>query len=381
MAQLSVSLTLLSAAALLTRSLWNLRHQDFGYDADRVLVANIPLEFTKAMMKQRTALRQPLYERMNAIPNVRSAAVTAFGVMDSIVYTCSLSTAERPEQRGDFTRLVHVSPRYFETIGTRILAGRGITEEDRADSPRVVVLSQNAARTVFGGADPIGRFVSTGKSFESKDALQVVGVAHDVRFYNPRDPYGFVLYVPFTQHPAPVTAVVVRGGSDPARLAGAVREAFHEVDPSLFVGAIRPLADSVEAQLSNEKLLALLSACFGVLALGLTAVGVYGVIAYAVQRRTQEIGIRLALGADRAAVSRMMMRDVGLLALAGTVLGAAGAVAATRALRTMLFAFGTADYTLLAAAAAVLVAIAAAAGYVPARRAARMDPMTALRQE
>ena len=216
MAQLSISLTLLSAAALLTRSLWNLRHQDFGYDADRVLVADIPLEFTKAMMKQRTALRQPLYERMNAIPNVRSAAVTAFGVMDSIVYTCSLSTAERPEQRGDFTRLVHVSPRYFETIGTRILAGRGITEEDRADSPRVVVLGQNAARTLFGGADPIGRLVSTSKSFESRDALQVVGVAHDVRFFNPRDPYGFVLYVPLMQHPAPVTAVSVRGGSDTA---------------------------------------------------------------------------------------------------------------------------------------------------------------------
>ena len=148
-----------------------------------------------------------------------------------------------------------------------------------------------------------------------------------------------------------------------------------------MVGAIRPLADSVEAQLSNEKLLALLSACFGVLALGLTAVGVYGVIAYAVQRRTQEIGIRLALGAERAAVSRMMMRDVGLLALAGTVLGAAGAIAATRALRTMLFGFGTADYTLLAGAAAVLVAFAAAAGYLPARRAAAMDPMSALRQE
>ena len=380
-AQLSVSLILLSAAALLTRSLWNLRHQDFGYDTDRVLVADIPLEFTKAMMKQRAALRQPLFERMNAIPNIRSAAVSAFGVMDSTVHTCSLSTAERSEQPGDFTRRVHVSTRYFETIGTRILAGRGITEEDRADSPRVVVLSQNAARTVFGGADPIGRFVSTGKVFESKDALQVVGVAHDVRFFNPRDPFGFVLYVPLTQDPAPVTAVEVRGGSDAARLAGAVRGAFHEVDPSLMVGAIRPLADNVEAQLSNEKMLAMLSACFGVLALGLTTVGVYGVIAYAVQRRTQEIGIRLALGAERAAVSRMMMRDVGLLVLAGTVLGAAGAIAATQVLRTMLFDFAAADYSLLVGAAGVLFVMAAAAGYLPARRAARLDAMSALRQE
>ena len=136
----------------------------------------------------------------------------------------------------------------------------------------------------------------------------------------------------------------------------------------------------MEAQLGNERLLALLSACFGALALTLTAVGVYGVIAYAVQRRTQEIGIRLALGAEPAAVSRMLMWDVASLAAAGTLLGAAGAVAATRALRTMLFAFAPADYSLLLTAAALLFLIAAAAGYLPARRAARLDPVHALRQ-
>jgi predicted permease len=301
--------------------------------------------------------------------------------MDSIVYTCYLSIPERPAQHGEFTRLVHISPRYFETIGTPILAGRGITEADRANSPRAVVLSQTAARTLFGGTNPIGRFVSTGKTFESKGALEVVGVAHDVRFAGPREPFGFVLYVPLTQDPAPVTSVLVRAASDAAHLVPTVRSAFHEVDPTLLVGAIRPLAESVEGQLSNEKLLALLSACFGLLALALTAVGVYGVIAYSVQRRTQEVGIRLALGAGRAAVSRMILRDVALLALAGTLLGAAGAVAATRALRTMLFAFGPVDYSLLLASAAVLLLISAAAGYLPARRAARLDPMSALRQQ
>ena len=144
---------------------------------------------------------------------------------------------------------------------------------------------------------------------------------------------------------------------------------------------VSALAESVEGQLSNEKLLALVSTCFGLLALALTAIGVYGVIAYSVQRRTQDVGIRLALGAERAAVSRMIMRDVAVLALAGALLGAAGAVAATRALRTMLFAFGPADYSLLLAAVAVLLLISAAAGYVPARRAARLDPMSALRQQ
>ena len=380
-AQLSVSLTLLSAAALLVHSLWNLRHQDFGFDAERVVMAEVPLEFTNAMIRRNTALRQPLFDRMNAIPGVRSAAVDAFGPLGSVQYTCFLSTPERPAQPGDFTRRVHISPRYFETIGTPILAGRGITEADRANSPKVVVLSQTAARTVFGRANPLGRFVSADRTFESKDALQVVGVAHDVRFFNPRDPFGFVLYVPLAQAPAPITAVLLRAASDPARLVPTVRSAFHEVDPTLLVGAIRPLGESVEGQLSNEKLLALLSTCFGLLALGLTAVGVYGVIAYSVQRRTQEVGIRLALGAERAAVSRLIMGDVAVLALAGTLLGAAGAVAATRALRTVLFAFGPADYSLLLASAAVLLLISAAAGYIPARRASRLDPMSALRQQ
>jgi ABC-type antimicrobial peptide transport system permease subunit len=136
----------------------------------------------------------------------------------------------------------------------------------------------------------------------------------------------------------------------------------------------------VEGSLSNEKLLAMLSACFGVVALALTAVGVYGVIGYTVQRRTQEIGIRLALGAERAAVSRMIMRDVGLLVVAGTLLGAAGAFGAARALRSVLFEFAAADYSLLLAAAGLLFVVAAAAGYLPARRAARVDPMHALRQ-
>jgi predicted permease len=380
-AQLAVSLTLLSAAALLAHSLWTLRHQDFGFDAGHVLMADIPLEFTKAMMRRNTAIRQPLYDRMNALPGVRSAAVDAFGVMGSLVHTCFLSTPERPWQPGESTRRIHISERYFETIGTPILAGRGITEADRTDSPKIVVLSRNAARTLFGNANPLGRFISSDKRFESKDALQVVGVAGDVRFSNPRDPFGFVLYVPLTQDPAPVTAVLLRAASDPAHLAPTVRAAFHEVDPALFVGAIRPLADTVEAQLGSDKLLALLSTSFGLLALSLTAVGVYGVIAYAVQRRTQEIGIRLALGAERAAVSRMMMGEVARLAIAGTLLGAAGAMAATRALRSVLFAFAPGDYPLLAASTVLLLLIAAAAGYLPARRAARLDPISALRQQ
>ena len=245
------------------------------------------------------------------------------------------------------------------------------------------MLSQTAARTLFGGANPIGRFVSTGKIFESKDALQVVGVAPTSASSIRAIRSASSSTSRSTQDPAPVTAVA---GSRrfrsraPGRRPSAPRST--KSTPRLLVGAIRPLDEIVEAKLSNEKLLALLSACFGVLALALTAVGVYGVIAYAVQRRTQEIGIRLALGAERAAVARMMMRDVALLAVRGHSCSAPRARSRPRApCAPCSSPFAPADYSLLAAAAALLFLIAAAAGYLPARRAARLDPMDALRQE
>ena len=380
-AQLAVSLTLLSAAALLTHSLWNLRQQDFGYDADRVVMADLPLEFTKSMIAQHTALRGPLYQRIGAIPGVRSVAVSAFGVLDSTVFTCHLSTAERAAHKGEVARQIHVSKGYFETMGTRILAGRGITDEDRADLPHVAVLGETAARALFGGGNAIGRVISTGRYFETKGALEVVGVAADVRFADPREPYGFVVYVPMEQSPAPVTAVVARAAGDTGQLAADVRAAIHGVDSGLMVGSVRTIGARLEAQMRNAKLLTVLSACFGVLALAVTAVGVYGVAAYAVERRAQEIGIRLALGAAGGAVSRMMMAEVALVAAAGIVAGAAGAVAATRVLRGLLFGAAGSGVPLFLAAGALLLGIAALAAYLPARRAARLDPMVALRRE
>lgn len=380
-AQISISLLLLSAAALLVGSLWNLRHQDFGFRSEGLLMVDLPLEFTPNMRARNAALRQPLYDRMNALPGVRSAAIGGFGPMGGWQHTGPVSAPERPARDGDSTRVVHVSPRYFETMGIRMVAGRGITEEDRAGAPKVVVLSETAARALFGGANPVGRLVTQGRQFDAKSTLQVVGVAHDVRFGSPRDPYGVLLYVPMAQIQAPVTEVLVRASGDPALLVGTVRAALHDPATDLPIGDIRLLSETIDSKLANERMLALVSACFGALALALTCVGVYGVISYAVERRTQEIGIRLALGASRGAVSGMLMRDVALLVAASAVLGGAGAVAMTRAIRTMLFGFGPNDYSMLLAVALLLTVVAAAAGYLPARRAARLDPMDALRQE
>jgi predicted permease len=380
-AQISISLLLLSAAALLVGSLWNLRHQDFGFRSEGLLMVDLPLEFTPNMRARSAALSQPLFGRMNALPGVRSAAICGFGPMGGWQHTSPVSAPERPAQQGELARIVHVSPRYFETMGMRMVAGRSITEEDRAGAPQVAVLSETAARVLFGGANPVGRLVTTGRQFDAKSALQVVGVAHDVRFGGPREPYGVLLYVPMAQGQAPVTEVLVRASGDAGLLVGTVRAALQDVVTGLPIGEIRRLSDTIDTKLANERMLALLATCFGLLALALTCVGVYGVVSYAVERRTQEIGIRLALGASRGAVAGMLMRDVALLVAASAVLGGAGAVAATRAIHTMLFGFGPNDYSMLLWAGLLLMVVAVAAGYAPARRAARLDPMDALRQE
>jgi predicted permease len=376
--QVALSLLLLSGAGQLARSLGNLRHQHFGFRAENVLTAELPWEFNPRMMARYAAIRGPLYERLNALPGVRAAALSGFGPMGGDQHTGPLAAPGVP---GQMARIVHVSARYFEAMGIPIVDGRPLTAEDRAGAPPVAVISETAARVLFGGANAVGRQVAGEKQWNAKNAMVVVGVARDVRFFNPGDPFGIILYVPLEQSPAPVTAVVVRTAGDPALAAAAVRAVLHEVDRDLAVSAIRPLADVVDARLSQPRMLAMLSAAFGLLALVLTSVGVYAVISYAVERRTREIGVRLALGATRLQVERAMLGELTALVAASLVLGGIGALASARALRMLLFGIVPHDYGILLAACGLLAAVSAAAAWVPARRAARLDPMAALRQE
>ncbi len=218
-AQISISLLLLSGAALLGRSLWNLQHQDFGFTRGNVLMVELPVEFGPAMLSRSEARRPLLTDRLRALPGVRSVAISSCGLMSGWQRTGPVATAERPAQTGDYTRYTNVTPHYFDTMGIRIVAGRAIDERDRAGAPPVMVLSETAARTLFGKDNPVGRMVSLSNTFDARSAAQVVGVAHDVRF-GPRDPYAFQVYLPFSQAHIPMTEAVLRTTADPATLAG-----------------------------------------------------------------------------------------------------------------------------------------------------------------
>lgn len=380
MAQIAISVLLLSGAGLLVRSLWNLRHQDFGFRSERVLTVNLPIEFNKAVMERNKRVRDPLYARLNSLPGVRSAALAAFGPMSPMQHTGGLATPQRPVRASDYIRLVHISPGYFGSMGIRMVAGRPITGDDREHSPKVAVLSETGARTLFGGGDAVGQIVSTGLTYDAAHTLRIVGVAHDVRF-SPRDANDFLVYVPLTQEPAPVTEAVLRTAGAPAAMASAVRAAIHDVDANLPIGEIRPLDDIVDANLAHEQSVAVVSAGFGVVALALTCIGVYGVVAYAVKRRTQEIGIRLALGAGGRQVARMLMTEMAAPVLASLAPGAAAAMALGPVIRSQLFGIAPHDYSTLLLASAFIALVAAVAAYLPARRAARLDPLAALREE
>ncbi len=191
----------------------------------------------------------------------------------------------------------------------------------------------------------------------------------------------FQVYLPFSQAHIPMTEAVLRTTADPATLAGRVRAAIQDMDSTLAVGGISTLQERIDSGLVHERMMALLSACFGLLALILTSVGVYGVIAYSVQRRTQEIGIRLALGAARRQIAAMLVRELGPLVFSSLVLGISATLAATRTIRTLLYGIGAGDLATLAAAALAITMVATLAAWIPARRASRLDPMDALRQE
>jgi predicted permease len=283
-----------------------------------------------------------------------------------------------------------VSPRYFETLGTRLLRGRAIDDRDNASAPQVAVVNEAFAGRLLGGDDPIGKRFSIGDG-GVPGAIEIVGLVQNAKYDDLRDEIAPMAFLPLLQGQADddadstvthfIRAVEVRTSGEPALLAATVRQTLAAVDPNLPVFGVATLSDHVDRALGGEQVVATLSGFFGAVALVLTAIGLYGLTAYSVQRRTREIGLRVALGADRGSVVAMIVREVLRRAAVGALIGVPAAFVALRLIRSALYGISPADPWSSAGAAVLLLVCMLAAGYVPARRASRIEPVEALRHE
>jgi predicted permease len=381
-AQVMLCLMLVAGASLLTRSFWKLTHQDFGYQPERVLTANLSFNFENMKPYFSPAFRQRLYEQVRAIPDIRNASLSMGGPLGNMSDGATLTLPGRVATDGDTVTLIRVYPHYFETMGIPILAGRAINEDDRKGAEGVAVISETTARTFFGNESPVGRIFAYGPHFDAGKSIRIVGVARDVRYENPREPFKRVVFVPMEQIRAfSVPEIVIQVDGNASAFVEPLRKTVRDVAPGLSIWRLETLSETALVRLRRERLLAWLSGMFGVLALILASIGLYGVVSYRVELRTQEIGIRLALGANPRRLRAMLLREVLQMLGIGLAAGALATLALTGLLKTILFELSPRDPGTLVSAAVVLTAVAIIAGFVPARRASRLDPMTALRRE
>jgi predicted permease len=395
-AQVTLSVLLLCGAALFLRTLHNLNRAPAGFDREGVLTMLVeatvpgrtdppktPAEF-RADHARLGAIWSGFIERVREVPGVSSAAVATMSPLsgrDRGVKIEIHGPVQGPERdRG--IGINQVTDRYFETTGIRLLAGRSFTPRDRSGSLRVAILNETAARAFFGAETPLGRKVNF-PGQRVQDEFEIVGVVADTRYKDLRTPDSRMAYLPLEQAIDPITTAVVavRGPGDVTRLAPSIRASAIENVPGGFVTGIATIEQRVEMSLVRERMLALLATFFAALALILACIGLYGVMAYRVARRTREIGIRIAVGASQPSVVWMMVRETLLLVTIGAALGTLASLAANRYIAGQLFDVTPRDPVAIVVALSVLGIVTMVAGYVPARQASRIDPVRALRAE
>lgn len=379
-AQVTFCLLVLFAAGLLVHTLQNIRNVDVGYDREHLLLAATD-PVSAGYAKDRIAqFGNELCARFANIPGVRAATYSKNGLFSGSESDTTLKIEGYAGKNNTDPDAAYdqVGPDYFRTIDIPLVLGRDISAQDTAASPKVAVINETMARMYFAGRNPIGRKLGV-----YDQQLEIIGVAHDVRDHELRGTIPARFYVPATQMIPPNARIhfEIKTTGDPGAVAKSVREMIRNFDAKVPVNSVNRLSKLIESRISQEVLVAKLSSFFAALALLLASIGLYGTLSYSVAGRTREIGVRMALGAQRSSVVMMVLSEAGRLVVWGVLLGIPAAMLSSRALTSLLFGVGHNDPTSMAQVIAILTAIALLASYIPARRATKVDPMVALRED
>jgi macrolide transport system ATP-binding/permease protein len=379
--QVAISVVLLVAAGLFVHTLSNLQSIDLGFNRENVLLFNVNAKQAGYRDEALARFYGDLQEKLGAIPGVRGVSLSHIALVSDSMSSSNFTIPGRPPAGEMSTAVLRIGPAFFATMQIPIVMGRAINRADQSSAAPVAVVSEIFARKFFGGENPIGRKFAFNSG--NQQPIEIVGVAKTARYNSLKSDTPPVAYLPYGQDLRPLGGMYyeVRAAGDPLALAGAIRKTVRAANDRIPVTELRTQEATIGKTIQQERIFAKLCSAFAVLALLIAAVGLYGTMAYTVARRTGEIGIRMALGAQSGSVVWLVMREVLIVTAAGLAIGLPVAYTASHLVQSFLFGMTPKDPVTMGLAAGVLVAAAIAAGYGPARRASRISPMNALRQE
>jgi len=379
--QVALSLVLMVGAGLFLRSLINLTNIDTGFNKENVL--RLKIDFSSAGFKnddpRQIALYNTITDRVSALPGVQAASFSSFTFREGS-WNGDITVPGMPVNHNIDVKHNIIGAGYFATMQIPLVAGRGFDSTDSATSQRVAIVSQHMARTLFPNGQALGRSYHIGDP-KSPYEQQVIGIARDVKFDDLTESPEDIDYLPFFQGNCCLNSFELRYTGNTGAISTAVQQTIHSIDRTLPISGITTLDDEVARSITNQRLVAQLSTFFGLLAVFLSSIGIYGLMSYVVSRRTNEIGIRMALGAARSNVRTLILREISLLVAIGIAIGIPAALVADRYITHMLYGLRGTDPLSLVSATILLLIVALLAGFIPAQRASRVDPMVALRYE